>query len=149
MMVVLKLLAIVLTAVALVPSAAHLFELPGKIDLARDAYFTVQSIYAGWSMFGLPIFAAILANLALMIVYWRRADWRAIHAGIAAGLIATSLAVFFIWVLPGNQQTANWTTKPENWELLRRHWEYGHSASALLVFAAFIATCLASISRDR
>lgn len=47
MMVVLKLLAIVLTAVALVPSAAHLFELPGKIDLARDAYFTVQSIYAG------------------------------------------------------------------------------------------------------
>ena len=43
----------------LVPSAAHLIELPGKIGLDRKAYFIVQGIYAGWALFGVPIFAAI------------------------------------------------------------------------------------------
>jgi hypothetical protein len=45
---VVQFLAVLLTALALVPSGAHLFELPNKIDLARDAYLTVQGIYAGW-----------------------------------------------------------------------------------------------------
>ena len=144
-MVFLKLSALVLTAIVLVPSAAHLFEFAGKINLDRQSYFTVQAIYAGWSMFALPIFAAILANMLLSLVYWRRHDKRAIYSGLAAGLIAGSLAVFFVWVFPGNQQTANWTSGPENWERLRRNWEYGHAANAIIVFVAFIATCLASI----
>ena len=74
----LKIFALIFTAGALVPSAAHFFELPGKIDLGRDAYFTVQTIYAGWSLFAIPIFAAILANLALMIAQWRQGNRRAI-----------------------------------------------------------------------
>lgn len=40
-MIFLRLLALNLTAQILVPSAAHLFELPGKISLERDAYFIV------------------------------------------------------------------------------------------------------------
>ena len=63
----LKLIALALTALTLIPSGAHLFELPGKIDLDRDAYFTVQGIYAGWAWFAVPIFAAILANGALFL----------------------------------------------------------------------------------
>jgi hypothetical protein len=47
----LRLTALALTAIVLVPSGAHLFELPGKIGLPRDAYFTVQGIYAGWAWF--------------------------------------------------------------------------------------------------
>jgi hypothetical protein len=34
-----------LTGLILVLSAAHLFDLPGKINLDRDAFFTVQGIY--------------------------------------------------------------------------------------------------------
>jgi phosphatidylglycerophosphate synthase len=144
-MALLKLIALILTAIALVPSAAHLFELPGKLDLARDPYFTVQSIYAGWSMFAVPIIAAILANVVLAVAHWRHHDRRAIYSGVAATLIAGSLIIFFIWAFPGNQQTANWTNQPENWELLRRNWEYGHAANAVIVFVAFVATCIASI----
>lgn len=33
----LKLIALALTALTLIPSGAHLFELPVKIDLNRDA----------------------------------------------------------------------------------------------------------------
>jgi len=48
-------LALVLTALALVPSGAHLFEFPGKINLGAEQYFIVQSIYRGWSLFGIVL----------------------------------------------------------------------------------------------
>jgi hypothetical protein len=44
---VIQFLVVMLTALALIPPGAHLFELPNKMDLPRDAYLTVQSIYAG------------------------------------------------------------------------------------------------------
>ena len=37
-------LALTLTALAFVPSAAHLFALPNKIDLTAEQYFIVQNI---------------------------------------------------------------------------------------------------------
>src|SRR3712207_467803 len=72
MMTLLRLTALALTAIALVPSGAHLCELPGKIGLPRAAYLTVQGIYAGWSWFAAPIFAAIAANGALFAAERRR-----------------------------------------------------------------------------
>lgn len=145
----LKLVALALTALILIPSGAHLFELPGKIDLDRDAYFTVQGIYAGWAWFAVPIFAAILANGALFLVERRRDPAAARAALLSSALIVLSLIVFFIWVFPGNQATANWTEMPDNWEALRRKWEYGHAANALIVFAALLATGRALISSGR
>lgn len=61
--------------------------------------------------------------------------------------LALSLGVFFIWVFPANQATANWTAMPENWQMLRRNWEYGHAAGAIMVFAAFLATATAATRR--
>jgi hypothetical protein len=144
----LKLLSLVLTAIVLVPSAAHLFEFAGKINLEREAYFTVQSIYAGWSLFAIPIFAAIVVNLLLTGVYWRQGDRRSVYSGLSAFLISLSLAVFFIRICPGNQQTLNWTCQPENWEMLRDNWEYGHATIAVILFVAFVATCLAAVGRN-
>lgn len=140
-----KLAALILMAIILVPAGAHFFELPGKIGLERDAYFTVQGIYAGWAMFAVPIFAAIAANGALFLMLRRRRSRRAFWALASAGLIVASLALFFVLVFPGNQETANWTAQPENWEALRRNWEYGHAANAILIFTAFIATAVAAI----
>jgi hypothetical protein len=42
-------LAIMLTALALVPSEAHLAALPNKITMAQAAYFVDQQTYAGWA----------------------------------------------------------------------------------------------------
>ena len=55
-------LALVLTALALVPAGAHLFTLPDKIDLAQEQYFIVQNIYRGWALFGIVCIGALLAN---------------------------------------------------------------------------------------
>ena len=70
------------------PGLAHLFELPNKIGLPRDAYFIVQGIYAGWAWFGVVIIAAIAANLALAWRLWRHNRRSALFAIASAGLIA-------------------------------------------------------------
>jgi hypothetical protein len=64
---ILQLAAILLTAIALVPAGAHLFAMPNKIDLGRDAYFTVQAIYLGWWRLGLFLLAAIVVDIILAV----------------------------------------------------------------------------------
>jgi hypothetical protein len=61
-------LAIMLTALALVPSEAHLAALPNKMAMAQAAYFVAQQTYAGWTFFGVVLFGALIANLAHAIV---------------------------------------------------------------------------------
>ena len=133
------------TSIALVPSAAHLFELPGKMALRPGDYFMVQSIYAGWAWFAVPIFLAVAANL-LLAVRLRHRDRVASRAAAAAGaLIGISVVVFFVWVFPANQATHNWTAPSQGWERLRPAWEYGHAFNGAILLAALalsIAACV-------
>jgi hypothetical protein len=69
---VVQFLALVFTALALVPAGAHLFELPNKIGLAEDDYFVVQGIYRGWALFGIALFGALGANLVAAILVRRQ-----------------------------------------------------------------------------
>jgi hypothetical protein len=141
-------LAIVLTALALVPAGAHLFELWNKIGLAQDAYFVVQSIYRGWALFGIVLFGALGANLALTLMVRQRrgAFWLALLASL---LVAATLLVFFTWTYPANQATSNWTEVPADWQELRLQWEYAHAANAILTFIALCAVTLSTLlTRD-
>lgn len=141
-------LAVVLTAFALVPAGAHLAELANKINLSQDAYFTVQGIYRGWSHFGFVLFGALGSDLLLAALMRGKG-----HAfGLAATsflLVAATLAIFFIWTLPANQATNNWTVIPPNWEALRAQWEYAHAAAAVLTALAFCAVTLSVLSYHR
>lgn len=141
-------LAIVFTALALVPAGAHLFELPNKIGLAQDEYFVVQNIYRGWALFGIVLFAALGANLTLAVmVHHRRAPF--LLALLAFLLVAGTLVIFFTWTYPANQATANWTVVPDDWRELRTQWEYAHAANAVLTFIALCAATLSALlARD-
>jgi hypothetical protein len=133
------------TSLALVPSAAHLFELPGKMSLRPGDYFMVQSIYAGWAWFGVPIFFAVVANLLLAVRLRHRDGVAARAAAAASALIAISVVVFFVWVFPANQATLNWTVASRGWERLRPAWEYGHAFNGAILLAALalsIAACV-------
>src|SRR5262245_42129255 len=122
-------LAVVLTALALLPGGAHLMALPAKIAMPEDPYFVVQQIYRGWALAGVVIFLAIFANfLAALLTRGNPRKWRLFAA--AAVLIAATLAVFFAWTFPANQATGNWTSAPEDWEQLRIQWEYSHTVNA-------------------
>jgi hypothetical protein len=137
-------LALVLTALALVPSGAHLFALPNKISLGAEQYFIAQSIYRGWSLFGIVLFGALIANLALaLLLRGRGAPFALALFGFFS--IALALVIFFICTYPANQATNNWTMIPNDWEQLRRQWEYSHAADAVVTFAAFCSVALSSL----
>lgn len=141
---ILQCLAIVLTALALVPGGAHLFALPNKIGLTQEAYFTVQAIYRGWAWFGLVLIGALAANLSLAFVL-RDQRWP-FRLVLAAFIIVTgTLVIFFTWTYPANQATNNWTFAPSNWRELRAQWEYSHALNAVLTFVALCAVTLAVV----
>jgi hypothetical protein len=136
--------AVLLTALALVPGGAHLFELPNKIGLPQEQYFIVQAIYRGWAFFGIVIFGAIGANLALALMLLRRE--KPFWFSLAAALILTGmLVVFFVWTYPANQATDNWTVVGTDWERLRTQWELSHAANAILTFIAFCCATLSAV----
>jgi hypothetical protein len=141
---VVQFLALALTALALVPSGAHLFELANKMSLGAEQYFIVQSIYRGWSLFGIVLFGALIANLALaLLLRGRGAPFALALFGFFS--IALTLVIFFIWTYPANQTTNNWTMIPNDWEQLRRQWEYSHAVNAVVTFAAFCSVALSSL----
>jgi hypothetical protein len=137
-------IAVILTAVALVPGGAHLLELAHKIELSREGYVTVQQIYRGWAFLGIVLIAAIIAN-GFVAVMMRRQAVPAVCSAIAAVLLCVTLAVFFAWTFPVNQLTENWTVAPENWQMLRAQWEYSHAVNAVLTFLALCSATAAGL----
>ncbi|KGF67021.1 membrane protein [Hoeflea sp. BAL378] len=136
--------AILLAALALVPSGAHLLELPNKMALSREAYVIVQGIYRGWALLGFVWIAALVAN-AVLAYLTRAQPWPSRLAALSAACFALMFAVFFTWTLPANQATQNWTAVPEAWESLRLSWEYSHAANAAIVFAAACCSVLSAL----
>ena len=131
----LQFIAIVLTALALVPGGAHLFALPNKIHLSESSYFIAQNIYRGWVLLGIVLIGAVLANAALAVLMCGQRPAFILALISTLGLIAT-LAIFFTFTCPANQVTNNWTQVPANWEELRWQWEVSHAVNAAITFAA-------------
>ena len=144
----LQFIAMLFTALALVPAGAHFFELPNKIHLAQNDYFIVQNIYRGWALFGVVLFGALLSNFALAVAMRGRGTPFALVAISFLCQLAT-LVIFFLFTFPANQATNNWTAVPENWEALRRQWEYAHATNAVIAFAGFCALTLSLLTAKR
>ncbi len=138
-------LAIVFTALALVPGGAHLLEMANKLKLARADYFVVQSIYRGWAASGIVVLAALAANLGAAFVEGANGEplW---PSATAAMLILATLIVFFRWTQPVNKATRNWSAQPEDWEKLRSRWEVSHAVNAVLTFTALCFATIAAIA---
>ncbi|XSG82575.1 MAG: DUF1772 domain-containing protein [Methyloligella sp. ZOD6] len=138
-------LAIIVTALALIPSGAHLAALPNKIGMPQDEYFTVQAIYSGWAILGWLWPIALVANGVLAILV-RSQPWPFRFAVLATLCFGLMFVVFLLWTFPANQVTANWTTVPENWETLRQQWEYSHAVNTAIVFLAVCFSLLSALS---
>jgi hypothetical protein len=130
--------AALLTVLALLPGAAHLFELPSKMRFDADEYLTAQRIYRGWAAFGFVLVGA-LATSGLLALLAREETRLFISATVATLCIASTLVVFFTFTFPANRATANWTRLPAGWQALRRRWEWSHAVNAVLTFVAVVA----------
>ncbi|WP_237354903.1 hypothetical protein [Rhizobium phaseoli] len=112
--------------------------------MAKADYFVAQQAYAGWWIVGLLLPLAFLANTGNAIVL--RADAAALTLSVAAAaLIVLNLVIFMLFTQPANAATENWTVQPDNWETLRRQWEYPHAVNAAVTLLAFACTTLASL----
>jgi amino acid transporter len=134
-------ISILLTAIVMAAGFAHLLALPNKIGLSREEYLIAQQIYRGWALLGIAVIGALLSTLLLAVMV--RASQRAFFLTLTAALcIGLGLVVFFLFTYPANQQTLNWTMLPENWQELRRQWEYSHAVGAGLSFIALVSLVL-------
>lgn len=141
-------LAILATLLSLAPGLAHVFELPRKLGLGRDAYFTVQQIYAGWELFGVVILLQ-LVSLALLAWHSFRDYFVLRPVLVALLLLLAAQALFWLFTFPANAATANWTKAPADWERLRAQWEWSHAAGALCQLLGLCSLLLALFARVR
>jgi hypothetical protein len=64
-----RVLAVILTGIALAPALAHAFEFPGKRRLERGAYVSVQGIYyPGFTLLGIFEPAALLTVVTMLLM---------------------------------------------------------------------------------
>lgn len=139
--------ALLATSLALGGALAHAFELPNKIGMTRDAYFTVQTIYTGWNRLAYVLAVQLAGMLAVIFLY--RAEPRVFRpACLALACLIGAQVVFWVWTFPANQATVNWTQPPANWEALRAQWEYSHLAGAGFQTLAMIALIVAVLRRN-
>ena len=139
--------ALLSTALALGAALAHALELPNKIGMTRDQYFIVQQAYRGWSLLGLLLLVELLAMIAVAVM--SHASWVRWPTVVAIALLVCAQALFWIYTYPANVATRNWTMMPENWEALRRQWEYSHAAGAAFQVLAMSALIIAALARSR
>lgn len=141
-----EILAVMLTALCLVPGGAHLLELQHKIGLSQADYLVVQQIYRGWAFAGIVLLATIVVDAVL--VFMLRGQGLAFGAAmLALVLIVATLALFFAFTYPVNVATADWTMTPENWQELRVRWEYSHAVNAVLTFISLLAVTMAAVMK--
>jgi hypothetical protein len=145
---ILQFIAIILTALALVPGGAHLLKLTYKINLDHDNYITVQQIYREWALLGIILILSVFANG--LVAFKIRSHTAAMAcATIAALLMCVGLVIFFAWTFRVNQATSNWSVTPENWQSLRAKWEYSHAVNAHVTFLALCSATVASLIWSR
>jgi hypothetical protein len=140
--------AMLATAVALGGALAHVFELPNKIDLPRDEYFIVQKIYRGWNQLAYVLLVQLVSMIALAVLS-RRAAYVLWPVVVAILGLLSAQAVFWLYTYPANAATGNWTAIPDNWETLRKQWEYSHALGAAFQLLAMSALILAALAHAR
>lgn len=127
---------------------AHLFELKAKIELPKEHYQIVQGIYRGWQWIGIFELATIL--LASVWTFLDRKSKTLLpYLVFALTCFVISTTIFFIFTLPTNQATINWTNLDSDWASLRETWEYSHAVRAVLHLTGFSFLILTLLKGER
>ncbi|MBW4618025.1 MAG: hypothetical protein KME17_01400 [Cyanosarcina radialis HA8281-LM2] len=158
---ILQIVTAILAIVALSLALAHALELPGKMRLAKEAYFAMQPIYyPGFTVGGaIGEFGGLIFTLVLLLFTpWQTTEfWLTLVALL--GLMGMQ-AVYWLFTHPVNQfwlegenlsrfssgffsLGANRSPHATDWTALRNQWEYSHVARAGLALVSAIALVIA------
>ena len=148
-----RFLTILLSALALTMTSAHVLELPQKMTYTPDMYAAVNTtLYRYFAIIGGPyqIGAIVSAIVLTLLLRGRRSIFRWTLIGTV--LLTAAFVSWLILVLPVNQEVAaaldtSPETVPSLWRQLRDQWEYGHATGFALHLAGFCALVV-SVVRD-
>jgi hypothetical protein len=154
----LKMLALILVAVAMALPLAHALELPGKLRLTKEQYLAIQRIYyPGFTIGGAAEPLGLLAVLILLFVTptGGAASW--LTAAAFAALLAMHATYWLlthrvnnVWLsdmelkgagarfFTADRLHRNKKRDPKDWTVLRARWEFSHLLRAGFGFLSFI-----------
>jgi hypothetical protein len=141
-------IAVMASVLTLGMALAHLFALPNKMAMSRDDYFISQAAYLGWSQIWIVLLVQLVSLVALAVVHRHEPVvlWSVV---VAVACFIAAQVLFWMFTFPANKATQNWTVIPDNWETLRRSWEYSHAAAAVIGLAGMAALVIAGLTRMR
>ena len=147
-----RFITIVLAALALTMTSAHVLELPQKMTYAAEMYAAVNTtLYRYFAIIGGPYqIGSIVSAIVLTMLVYRSVTFRWALAGTL--LFIAAFVSWLILVLPVNREIAaaleaSPQAVPALWLQLRDRWEYGHVTGFVLHFAGFCALVI-SVVRD-
>lgn len=147
------LLALTLTALGLAPGAAHVMELPVKLDYPPQLYATVTStLYQWYGIAGGTVQVAAALTVTALALRVRRLRGARLVGASAAALVA-SLLLWGAIVAPVNAAWAGITgASPDAFAAayvrLRARWEYGHLAASVAWLTGWLALAAAATGHD-
>lgn len=146
----LKPVALLIAALSLGASYAHLLEAPPRLhdwppELWREAT-VFHGQYAYFAIIGAPVDVAaivLLTVLAWLARFERPTFWFAV---IGAGLFLAGLLAWAAIVAPANAVLATWRPGPipADFEAVRIRWEVGHMIVAALKLGGFLSLSVAA-----
>lgn len=149
-------LALMVMALSLGPSFAHLLEAAPRLDWSAELWrettvFNRQFVH--FATIGGPLdVGAILLGVALCLVL-RGKPRPFLFACVATALYAASLATWFAVVAPANAVLATWEPGPipADFDAIRQRWETGHMVMASIksIGLSFAIGAIISIGRLR
>ena len=150
-----RLAALILAALSLGPSFAHLLERPPRMAWPPELWMATTVSGGQYAWFGRV--GAILdpaTILVLLLLAWLTRRRPAFVAAAASFLLfGAALACWALVVQPMNVVMAGWTAGPipADFEAVRARWEMGHAIVATLKLAGLVALAIAIVPgrRDR
>ncbi len=144
----LSLAALVVTALSLGPSFAHVLEAPPRLTTWSPELWREATVFNGqFYLFG--VLGGPLDIGAILVTGGLAFSMRGQPSSYGIALVGTllfiaSLIVWLTWVAPANSVLATWTPGPVpgNFHEIRNRWETGHMVIAGVKLAGFIAVAL-------
>jgi hypothetical protein len=142
-------IGLLLVALTLGLTFAHVMEIPGKLRLDGASWLTVQhNLYVAFGVVGAAIEVLAIALTWLLVLMVRRrrpAVWLTVAAAVC---VSAGLANWFLLVAPMNAALSPWTpdTLPADWTRYRDQWELGQAIHAGLFALGFSALLFALLA---
>jgi hypothetical protein len=155
MLVALRFVALLATALLMSLTWAHVWQLPPRMDYDGVFWFETLSMYREFGPEGAGPAVEIAALLAVgALALLERSRTLRAGARIAFLCLAASFAAWWLGVRPVNVVMTDWNAAalPSDWTWYRMRWEHTHAARALAValgFAALVLSLLVDAERAR